>query len=93
MTIHFFDCPNCGKSLRVGARACHHCQAVEENNWADPDVAAEFATGGYSSDDDDEAHRVAPTKIWQRIVLVVVVLLLLSFSLELLLPLIRLPVR
>ena len=87
MTIHFFDCPNCGKSLRVGARACHHCHAVDENDWADPDAAAEFANGGYNADDEaDTTGSFASSKIWRRIVVLVAFLLLLAFTLELVLP-------
>lgn len=89
MAIQFFDCPNCSKSLRVGARACHHCHAVAENDWADPDAAVEFASGGYSSEDDETAETVGPSAIWRRVVVLVVVLLLLSFFLELFLPLVR----
>ena len=87
MTIHFFDCPNCSKSLRVGARACHLCHAVDENAWADPDAAAEFASGGYNADDEaDTGGSFASSKIWRRIVVLVAFLLLLAFMLELVLP-------
>lgn len=82
MAIQFFDCPHCGKSLRVGARRCHHCHAVDENDWADPDAAPEFADGAYSIDDEP----LAPTNWWRRIVVLVALLLLLSFFLQFALP-------
>lgn len=88
MALQFFECPNCQKSLRVGARACHHCHAVDENDWADPDAATEFADGGYSYDEDedydehDEPNATAHNKWWRRIVVLVVLLLLLSFFLQ-----------
>jgi hypothetical protein len=86
MAIKFFNCPNCSKSLRVGARHCHHCQAVDENDWADPDAAPEFASGGYSVDDEDEP--LAPgSNLWRPIVVCVVLALLLSFFLQAFLPL------
>jgi endogenous inhibitor of DNA gyrase (YacG/DUF329 family) len=87
MSIQFFDCPNCGKSLRVGARSCHHCHAVDENDWADPDQAPEFATGGYGAalDEDDEVHRPQPQ--WKRTaVIAIILLLILSFILQAFLP-------
>ena len=84
MALQFFECPNCQKSLRVGARACHHCHAVDENDWADPDAATEFADGGYSYEEQDEHDEptAAATKWWRRIVVLVVLLLLLSFFLQ-----------
>ncbi|MCC7335256.1 MAG: hypothetical protein IT422_09170 [Pirellulaceae bacterium] len=85
MAIQFFDCPHCGKSLRVGARSCHHCHAVDENDWADPDAAPEFAEGGFSIDEYDEP--LAPANWWRRIVVLVALLLLLSFLLQAVLPL------
>jgi hypothetical protein len=94
MSIQFFDCPNCGKSLRVGARSCHHCHALDENDWADPDTAAEHATGGYALEAPDEddakggAHALRTT-LWRRVVIGVVILLLISFILPYLLPLYR----
>ncbi len=88
MAIQFFDCPHCGKSLRVGTRECHHCHAVEENDWADPDAAPEFASGGYSIDDEDDDAELAPqTNSWRRVVVLVALLLLLSFFLQLIFPL------
>ncbi len=89
MSIQFFDCPNCSKSLRVGARACHHCHAIDENDWADPDAAAEFASGGYSVDDEaDTSGSFASPTLWRRIVVLVALLLLLAFLLELILPMV-----
>jgi hypothetical protein len=94
MSIQFFDCPNCGKSLRVGARSCHHCQALDENDWADPDSAAEHATGGYAEEEGDEeedgggTHTRRPT-LWRLVVIGVAILLLMSFILPYLLPLYR----
>ncbi len=88
MSIQFFDCPNCSKSLRVGARACHHCHAIDENDWADPDAAAEFASGGYGVDDDDASGSFASPTLWRRIVVLVALLLLLAFLLELILPMV-----
>ncbi len=85
MAIQFFDCPHCGKSLRVGARECHHCHAVDENDWADPDAAPEFAEEGYSVDDEEE--RFEPTSWWRNIVVLVALLLLLSFFLQSVMPL------
>ncbi len=85
MALQFFECPNCQKSLRVGARACHHCHAVDENDWADPHAATEFAEGGYLRDDydaDNQGHNSVVAKWWRRIVFVVVLLLLLSFLLQ-----------
>lgn len=87
MPLQFFECPNCRKSLRVGARACHHCHAVDENDWADPDAAMEFAEGGYSHDwyeeqDEDEEPSAGANKWWRRVVVLVVLLLLLSFLLQ-----------
>lgn len=84
MALQFFECPNCHKSLRVGARACHHCHAVDENDWADPDAATEFADGGYSHYEHDEYDEPnsAASKWWRRIVVLVVLLLLLSFFLQ-----------
>ena len=87
MAIQFFDCPHCGKSLRVGARACHHCHAVDENDWADPDAAPEFADGHYSIDEDDET--LSLTNWWRQMVVIVALLLLLSFFLQSVLPLFR----
>jgi hypothetical protein len=87
MAIQFFNCPNCSKSLRVGARVCHHCHAVDENDWADPDAAPEFASGGYSIDDEDEPPKPA-ANMWRIIVVLVVLALLLSFFLQSFLPLI-----
>ncbi len=81
MALQFFECPNCQKSLRVGAHACHHCHAVDENDWADPDAATEFAAGGYSHDEYDEPIEPA-NKWWRRIVVLEVLLLLLSFFLQ-----------
>ncbi len=90
MNIQFFDCPNCGKSLRVGARKCHHCHAVDENDWADPAAAPEFATGGYgtSIDEFDGIEEQTRTQIgWKRSAFVIIVLLLiLSFILQAFLP-------
>jgi hypothetical protein len=88
MSIQFFDCPNCGKSLRVGARVCHHCDALDENDWRDPNAANEIATGGYSVQDEDEEedrqqkeHSLFYRR--QRIgFVVIVVLLILSFLLQ-----------
>ncbi|MEO8268098.1 MAG: hypothetical protein ABI557_00165 [Aureliella sp.] len=85
MATQFFDCPHCAKRLRVGARMCHHCHAVDENDWADPDAASEFADGGYSIDEEDEP--LAPANWWRRIVVLVALLLLLSFILQAVLPL------
>jgi endogenous inhibitor of DNA gyrase (YacG/DUF329 family) len=83
MSIQFFDCPNCGKSLRVGARECHHCHAVDENDWADPDRAVEYAEGGYTEDKGDDYGPPTAWEVWQRrIVVVIVMLLLLSFLLQ-----------
>jgi len=92
MSIQFFDCPNCGKSLRVGARRCHHCHALDENDWADPDAAAEHATGGYAYEAADEEEAVdGPLALrsirMRRMVIVVVILLLISLLLPYLLPL------
>jgi len=83
-SIQFFECPNCGKSLRVNAHRCHHCDAQHDNDWADPDAAEEFATGGYLSDEDEDVPQAdAP---WKRnLVVVVVSLLLLSFVLQVIL--------
>lgn len=85
MSIQFFDCPNCGKSLRVGARECHHCHAVDENDWQDPYAAEEYAKGGYAGDQDEgtsEPKRFA-FGWWQRIGFVIIALLLiLSFVLQ-----------
>ena len=84
MTLQFFECPNCQKNLRVGAQACHHCHAVDENDWADPDAAPEAADGGYSQEESDEYEKpiTAATKWWRRTVVLVVLLLLLSFLLQ-----------
>ncbi|MCA9158969.1 MAG: hypothetical protein KDA72_11610 [Planctomycetales bacterium] len=87
MAIEFFDCPHCGKSLRVGARSCHHCHAVDENDWSDPDAAPEFADGGFSIDEYDEP--LAAANWWRRVVVLVAMLLLLSFFLQAVLPLYR----
>ncbi len=90
MSIQFFDCPNCGKSLRVGARKCHHCHAVEEHDWRNPDAAPEFATGGYAEDEDDVEGSTADRPLlarWKQGAFVVIVLLLiLSFILQAFLP-------
>lgn len=84
MALQFFECPNCQKSLRVGAHACHHCHAVDENDWADPDAATEFADGGYSYDEHDEHDEANTTATvwWRRIVVLMVLLLLLSLFLQ-----------
>lgn len=87
MTIDFFDCPNCGKSLRLGARHCNHCDAVEENDWADPEAAVGFATGGYTEEslEDDEAESTSSR--WpQALVVIIISLLILSFVLQAFLP-------
>ncbi len=90
MSIQFFDCPNCGKSLRVGARKCHHCEAQDENDWADPDAAPEFATGGYGAigDEIEEYDERTRTQIGcKRYAFVIIVLLLIvSFILQAFLP-------
>lgn len=84
MALQFFECPNCQKCLRVGAHTCHHCHAVDENDWADPNAATEFADGGYAYDQLDEYDEAstAATGWWRRIVVLVVLLLLLSYFLQ-----------
>ncbi len=80
MTIQFFDCPNCGKSLRVGAPQCHHCNACEADDWGDPNSEEGYAEGGYA---DDASEREAIRETWKRrFFTVVVVLLLISFALQ-----------
>jgi len=48
-----FTCPNCGASVRAGARACPECGSDEKTGWSpNADTAGLDLPAGYGNDEE-----------------------------------------
>jgi hypothetical protein len=86
----FFDCPHCGASVPVGAKACRECGSDAETGWSDEAGSMDSGIAeGYDPDDDfdydeyvasefPEHANTPPQAAMMKVVLAIVVVLVVA---------------
>ncbi|HEX6813528.1 MAG TPA: zinc-ribbon domain-containing protein [Planctomycetota bacterium] len=79
-----FECPNCGASVPVGAKACRECGSDAATGWQDQeeiDYQGEYIPEGYSEDPDHPGDlSAAPRRVWVALVAILTALALLALT-------------
>ena len=77
----FFECPNCGADVPVGAKACRECGSDDTTGWQSSeeiDYQGIELPEGYALDKDHPGHVVAQRR--SRWTIVVVLVLVVAFA-------------
>lgn len=82
-TPEYFDCPNCGEPVRVGAAVCRECGSDPRTGWQDAeeiDYQSIEVPDGWGPEDETAAPPATIGWRW-RIVAIVLAMVLIAYTL------------